>query len=284
MEAFESLNLNATVTKEQYHALESSSMRIWEVAAKVADKIDHLKEKSIEWTLGEGKVLAAQAVSARVDVIARGRAKSPPIFRRNFVQFFDGPTDSPIDSSATRSRNKLAHARCELIRCLSPHAIITWAAAFSPTVWTAVPDHAFEYLIEKVEPEEIPAWPTAISEILHTFAAQEPLQRSNSYIVFLQGRVSSTSRGKVLVLTDKQLLIAAHHPKMIRQYHKSASISMKQSYCGKRGVSSNHLSHYQRHLLITSTVEIQYMYSKAPTSQIQLLGSLVSDAMQTSHH
>ena len=30
--------------------------------------------------------------------------------------------------------------------------------------------------------------------------------------------------------------------------------------------------------------EIQYMFSKAPTSQIHLLGNLLSDAIQTSHH
>lgn len=80
-----------------------------------------------------------------------------------------------------------------------------------------------------------------------------------------------------------KLSIAAHHLKMIRQYHESASTSMKQSQ-QRRGVSSNHLSQYWRPFLITSTVEIQYMYSKAPINKIQLLDGLVSDAMQTSHH
>lgn len=37
-------------------------------------------------------------------------------------------------------------------------------------------------------------------------------------------------------------------------------------------------------LLTTSTEEIQYMFSKAPISQIPLLGNLLSDAVQTSHH
>ena len=35
-------------------------------------------------------------------------------------------------------------------------------------------------------------------------------------------------------------------------------------------------------LLIIHTVEIQYMFSKAPTSQISLLGDLLSNAVQTS--
>ena len=202
-EVFESLSLSATVTKEQHNALESSSMRIWEAVTKVADKIDHLKDKSVEWTLREGKALAAQAVSAREDIIARGQPKGPAAFRRNFMHFFDGPKDSPTDSSATRSRNKLTRARCELIRCLSPHAIISWAAAYPSSVWAAgfMPDHAFDYLIENVEPEEIPAWPSIIGDTLHAFAAEEQLQRSNSYIEFLQGRVSYTSC-KALILTD----------------------------------------------------------------------------------
>ena len=276
VEAFESLNISAIVTKEQHNALESSSMRIWESAAKIADKIDDLKQNSIDWTLGEGKKLAAQAVSAREDIIARGRPRGPAAFRRNFVQFFDGPKDSPIDSSATRSRNKLTRARCELIRCLSPHAIISWAAAFPSSIWAAgfMPDHAFDYLIENVEPEEIPAWPTKIGETLHAFAAEEPLQRSNSYMEFLQGLVSSTSIGTVLVLTDKQLLIVAHHP----------STTIKESQYGQTGVNTNHLSQYGRHLLTMFTIEIQYMFSKAPINLIQLLGDLLSNAVRSSYH
>lgn len=37
-------------------------------------------------------------------------------------------------------------------------------------------------------------------------------------------------------------------------------------------------------VLTISTEEIQYMFSKAPISQIPLLGNLLSDAVQTSHH
>lgn len=66
-----------------------------------------------------------------------------------------------------------------------------------------MPDHAFDYLIENVEPEEVPAWPTKIGEILRAFAAEELLQRSNSYSEFLKGQVCSTLSGKVLSLTDK---------------------------------------------------------------------------------
>lgn len=193
-EAFDSLNSNATVTKQQYLALDSASMRIWEVIAKVADKIDHLKEDYVKWTEEEGKTLAAQAVSAREYLIVHGRPKGPATFRRNITLFFDGPKDSPIDSSSVKSRNKLTRTRCEWIRCLSPHGIISWAAAFPPTVWTGgfMPDHAFDYLIENVEPNEVQAWPMKVGETLRAFAAEEPLRRSNSYSAFLEGQVRST--------------------------------------------------------------------------------------------
>ena len=196
VEAFNSLNPNATLTKQQYHALDSANMRIWEVVAKVADKIDYLKEDYVQWTEGEGKALAAQAVSARENLVAHGRPKGPATFRRNITLFFDGPKDSPIDSSSVKSRNKLTRTRCEWIRCLSPHGIISWAAAFPPTVWTGgfMPDHAFDYLIENVEPGEFQAWPTKIGEILRAFAAEEPLRQSKSYSSFLEGQVCPTKR------------------------------------------------------------------------------------------
>ena len=135
-----------------------------------------------------------EAVSARENLITHGRPKGPATFRRNIMLFFDGPKDSPIDSPSVKSRNKLTRTRCEWIRCLSPHGIISWAAAFPPTVWTGglMPDHAFDYLVENVEPEEVQAWPIKVGEILRAFAAEEPLRRSNSYSAFLEGRVRST--------------------------------------------------------------------------------------------
>lgn len=51
-EAFDSLNSNATLTKKNNHALDSASLRNLEVVAKVADKIDHLKEDYVKWTEG----------------------------------------------------------------------------------------------------------------------------------------------------------------------------------------------------------------------------------------
>ena len=55
-------------------------------------------------------------------------------------------------------------------------------------------------------------------------------------------------------------------------------VSMRQS----RGMRMPAIIH--KALLTISTKEIQYMFSKAPISQIPLLGNLLSDAVQTSHH
>ena len=66
-------------------------------------------------------------------------------------------------------------------------------SSFLPTVWAGgfMPDHAFDYLIENIEPGEFQAWPMKIGEILRAFAAEELLRQSNSYIAFLEGQVRS---------------------------------------------------------------------------------------------
>ncbi len=70
--------------------------------------------------------------------------------------FFEGPIDSALDSSAVRSMNKQTCKRCERICCLSPSGIISLAAEFPPTDWTAssMNDRAFDYLIDEIEPQE----------------------------------------------------------------------------------------------------------------------------------
>ena len=104
--------------------------------------------------------------------------------------FFNDFKDSSIDLLSVKLRNKFICIRCEWICCLNPHEIIFWAAAFPPTVWTGgfMPDHAFNYVIENIEPEKVQAWLMEISEILCVFTVKEPLQQSNSYSVFLKGQ------------------------------------------------------------------------------------------------
>lgn len=196
VEAFNSLNSDAILTKEQSHALESAITRISEVIEVIEDKIDCRKEDHAKWVEADGKPLAARAVSAWQKLLADGRPERVANFSKNITLFFDGPKTYPaIDSSSAKSKNKLTLLRCERIRCLSPQGIISWAAAFAPTAWAGggkIPDHAFDYLIDNIEPEGFQGWPVGIAEILSGFAAKEPLRQSDSYSAFLKSQVRST--------------------------------------------------------------------------------------------
>jgi len=185
----------AQPTKEEYHTFESLNLRFSEVAARFSDQVDQLKGEHGDWVEGEGKKLVSRAESARLNLIADGQPKSVATFRRNFTLFFEGPIDSALDSSAVRSRNKQTRKRCERIRCLSPSGIISWAAAFPPTDWTAgfMNDRAFDYLVDEVEPQETHTWPVKLREMLHTFGAEGALQGSSNYHEFIGGWIYSTS-------------------------------------------------------------------------------------------
>lgn len=114
---------------------------------------------------------------------------------RDVTLFFEGPINSALDSSAVRSRNKQTSKRCEQIRCLSPSGIISWAAAFPPTDWGVgfMSDHAFDCLVDGIEPQETHTWPVKTREMLHTFGAEGALQESSNYQKFIGGWVYSTS-------------------------------------------------------------------------------------------
>ena len=177
-------------TKEQYHAFESLSLRFSEVAVKFSEVTDHFKDGHTEWLLGEGKRLGNRADLAHADLIATGIPKSLATFRKNLALIFEGPKDSALDSSTVKSRNKQTRARCGRIRCLNPSAIIVWAAAFPPTVWAAgcMKDYAFDNLAEGMESTQTQAWPAKVREVLQTFGAEEPLQRSSNYHEFIRGQ------------------------------------------------------------------------------------------------
>lgn len=151
----------------------------------IKDKIDRLKEDHAKWVEADGKPLAAQAVSARENLLADVRPARVANFSKNITLFFDGPKTYPaINSSAAKSKNKLPLLRCEQIRCLGPYGIISWAAAFAPTACAGggkIPDHAFDYLINNIEPEGFQGWPLEIAEIPSGFAAKKPLRQSDSY-------------------------------------------------------------------------------------------------------
>jgi len=179
----------AKPTQEEYHVFESLSVRFSEVTARFSDQIDQLKGEYADWVEGEGKNLVARAESARANLIADGQPKGAATFRRNLTLFFQGPMESALNSSAVRSRNKQTRKRCERICCLSPSGVISWAAAFPPTDWTAgfMNDQAFDYLVDEIEPTEVCAWPAKVFEMLHTFGAEGTLQGSSNYRQFIGG-------------------------------------------------------------------------------------------------
>jgi hypothetical protein len=186
-------SMKAQPTREEYHALSSLSLRFSELAVKFSEQIDHIKGRHAESAVLESENLLARAGSARKDLIADGQPKSLVTFRRNFTLIFGGPKESALDSSSAKSRNKLTRARCERIRCLDPESIVTWAAAFPPTTWTAgsMKDHVFDHLVEEIGPGQAQVWPKRIREMLHTIAAEEPLQGSSRYGEFIQGQLHS---------------------------------------------------------------------------------------------
>ena len=123
--AFNSLNPNATLMKQQYHILNSASMHIWKIVVKCDNKIDHLKKDYLKWIKEEVKALMAQAVSVKVNLIAHRQLKGSATFRKNITLFFDDFKNFLINLPSVKSRNKLTHIRCKWIHCLNPHEIIS---------------------------------------------------------------------------------------------------------------------------------------------------------------
>ena len=77
--------------------------------------------------------------SSRGDLFAKGRLKQRAVFKRNLIAVFEGPKDSRVDSDDVKFRKESTRKRCELIRGLSPDAVISWVLAFAPTLWAGDP-------------------------------------------------------------------------------------------------------------------------------------------------
>jgi hypothetical protein len=233
-------------TKEQYHAFESLSLRFSEVVAKFSEVTDHFKDVHTEWVLGEGKGLKNRADLAHADLIATGIPKNLATFRRNFALIFEGPKDSALDSSTIKSRNKQTRARCGRIRSLSPSAIIVWAAAFPPTLWVAgcMNDYAFDNLAEDMESTQTQAWPAKIREVLRTFGAEEPLQRSSNYREFIRGQylleqVELAGDADEWIDLDKLPILSNNPPRPIKRRRIEHEFAAADSQCHDQHGSIN---------------------------------------------
>lgn len=170
--------------KEQIKKLEDWTANITQAVAEISERIAALK---IPQATEEGIKLLSEAHSFRQSAID-GRLNQAT-FRRNLCLIFEGPKDSSLDSSQTKARKQLIRERCKTIRGLNLDTVITWAAAFPPTRWTAcaMSQGSFDYLISKVPSEDIHIWPAGIYHILHALGAEEPLCGCDDYQTFIRG-------------------------------------------------------------------------------------------------
>jgi hypothetical protein len=172
--------IQACQSKEQYCSLEALNSRLQEAAVKVAGRIERLEEGRAEKIRKEGGKFLSQAEATRESIIENKQLRSITAFRKNIALIFEGLKDSALDPAWITSRNKQTRTRCELIRELNPDGLISLAAAFAPSVWTAgcMQNHIFDYLIEEIEPDEVQVWPPKIGEILHIFQVEESFAQS----------------------------------------------------------------------------------------------------------
>jgi hypothetical protein len=184
-------------TDDQWDTFSDLSLKLSEASKVVQDNIRVLKESRPERAWKESEEHRSKAQSSRGDLFAKGRLKQPAIFRRNIVTIFEGPKDSKFDSEDVRFRKESTRKRCQLIRCLSPDGVISWALSFAPTLWAggSIASDVFTCLLDDIEPELVQTWPSVIRETLHLLVEdEESLRRSPEYDVFLKGWSARSER------------------------------------------------------------------------------------------
>ena len=176
-------------TKDQYHVLETLSLDLSRAATDLPLQVEALKRRRTESE--DGRKLIAQAVSARRDLIATGILKNRKAFGKNITLLFEGPKDSALDSEAVKARKRVTRERCERISGLCPNLVISWAVAFTSSLWTAnlMSGNTFDHVIEHIEPMGSDSWPPEIKKILCALRTEEPLQGLNKYHDFMKGMV-----------------------------------------------------------------------------------------------
>jgi hypothetical protein len=180
-------------SNDQYQILVALSLRLSAAATDLPAQIAALKKRRTEWSCTEGEQLIVQAELEWKDLITTTQLKNRGTFAKNIVLFFKGPSDSVVDSAPTKARKQVTRYRCERICTLSPDALISWAVAFIPTIWTAnlMSKDTFDYVLEHIEPDDCDdcrVWPPDIYNILRGLGAEEPLRGSLKYHEFLKGK------------------------------------------------------------------------------------------------
>ncbi|KJZ69865.1 hypothetical protein HIM_10739 [Hirsutella minnesotensis 3608] len=179
-------------TEEQWSGLHDFSKKLTANATILNNKIQILKETRADRAWKESEKLRAQALACQGDLLTNGRLKQLPVFRRNIITIFEGPKNSKFDSEDIRARKVMTRQRCEKIRQLSHDGILSWAITFAPSLWAggSMATDIFTCLLDDIEPERPPSWPSVIRETLYMLQEdEEGLQLSLEYENFLKGTV-----------------------------------------------------------------------------------------------
>ncbi|KAJ6037881.1 hypothetical protein N7499_004135 [Penicillium canescens] len=176
--------------EEQWEALGDISKSLTTTATRMENKIRESKESRAERAWKESEKLRSHALACKGELLTNGRLKQPPVFRRNIITIFEGPKDSKFDSEDVKVRKALTRQRCEQIRQLSPSGVISWAMAYAPSLWAAgsMSMEIFTCLLDDIEPNQRPPWPSIVGETLHMLLDDEEfLSASLEYREFLKG-------------------------------------------------------------------------------------------------
>jgi hypothetical protein len=182
-------------SEQQWEDLGSLSEQLAIAANKIKKDIRESKESRVQRAWKESEKLRSQALACKGELLTTGRLKLPPVFRRNIVTIFEGPKNSKFDSEETKLRKASTLQRCEQIRQLSPSGVVSWAISFAPTVWAAgsMPTDIFNCLLDDIEPDCRPSWPSIVRETLYILQEDEKaLQHSAAYQEFLKGITART--------------------------------------------------------------------------------------------
>jgi hypothetical protein len=102
---------------------------------------------------------------------------------------FQGPKSSDFDSGQSKRRKNEVRERCNEIRRMSPQAILWWAKAFPPSVWSEdlMSRRTFEYLLHQMGQQKVPALQSDY-DILTLIETKNPLNSCPAYQDFTRGQ------------------------------------------------------------------------------------------------
>ncbi|KGQ02605.1 hypothetical protein BBAD15_g12189 [Beauveria bassiana D1-5] len=201
-------------TEEQWTALSDLSRGLSAAGTAIGDRVQQLKNTREHRAWKESEKHRLHALACVGDLLTSNRLKQATIFRRNIVAIFEGPKHSLFDSDDVRVRKEATQRRCEQIRDTSHDGVISWAIAFAPSLWAggAMANDIFSCILDSIEPDQSPPWPSVIRTTLQMLQEDEPrLQNSPDFGKFLAGQEeepSNTYQGGVFIVHKEDVRYA----------------------------------------------------------------------------